>query len=152
MHYAEEKFTDIQAEYKKLVYGYWYATPENEGHIAVDYDWHQYEILDNIDMLKLYTARDGWSELVGVALYVVVNALHHKGYKIADCDTLATGIAHRGRGVARSLLSFAVSELWALDVQEIIHSKRLVLGGEDTLFTQQGFRAIETRYSLKRAN
>lgn len=146
--YDEESLTRIQLEYETLVNGYWYATPENKGHEPVAYDWDQYHLLDNAQLLRLYTARDARDKLVGVALYVVVNTLHHKGYKVADCDTLATAIASRGQGIGKGLLTYAKQRLALEGVKELIHRSRLVFG-EQTLFPSQGFTAIETVYSYK---
>lgn len=146
---AEEKFTFIRDEYRDLVYGYWYATPENKDHVPVDYDWEQYNALDSIGALKLYTARNKADALIGVALYVVVSATHHKGYKVADCDTLATGLHYRGLGIGKALTEYAKTALPLLGVKEIVHRSRHVFGTDKSLFPSLGFTPIETVYSLK---
>lgn len=148
VYYDEESLTTIQLEYETLINGYWYATSENQGHEPVAYDWEQYHILDKAKLLRLYTARDARDKLIGVALYVVVNAMHHKGYKMADCDTLATDLECRGRGIGKGLLTYAKQKLALECVREIMHRSRLVFG-EQTLFPSQGFTAIETVYSYK---
>lgn len=145
----EEKFTFIQNEYRDLVYGYWYATPENKDHEPVDYDWEQYQLLDKVGCLRLYTARNKSDTLIGVALYTVVNATHHKGYKVADCDTLATGLRYRGLGIGKALTEHAKKALPLLGVKEIVHRSRHVFGTDKSLFPSLGFAAIETVYSIK---
>lgn len=148
IYLANENFVRIMDEYRELVYGYWYDTPQNSDHVPVDYDWDQYRILDNAGHLQLFTARDGRDKLVGVSLYVVVNMTHHKGYKIADCDTLGTALAVRGQGIGRKLVIHAVNELPKLGVKEIMHHTRAVFG-EQSLFTSLGFVHSSTMYSLK---
>lgn len=143
-----EKFSRVQDEYRGLVYGYWYATPENKTHTPVEYDWPQYKTLDDAGLLHLFTARDFRDKLVGVALYVVVNALHHKGYTIADCDTLGTRLDCRKLGIGKQLVEYAKVELGNLGVKEILHHTRNVFG-EQTLFPSLGFVSVETTYSFK---
>lgn len=150
MLYKQEVFTDVRYLYEKMVYGYWYATPENKDHVPVDYDWAAYETLDKMGALKLYTARLNNLKLVGVNLYVVINALHHKDHLVANCDTLAVDIAYRGRGIAMELMRVAETDLWAQGVHEIVHTKRCVLGGNDTLFTAHGYEKTEVSYHKKR--
>lgn len=144
----EENFTKTRDEYRALVYGYWYGTTENTNCTPVDYDWQQYKVLDDLGVLKLYTARDYRDRLVGVALYVVVNAMHHRGYTIADCDTLGTRLDYRGLGVGRKLVEFAKVELPKIGVKEILHHTRAIFG-EQSLFQSLGFKPEEFTYSFK---
>lgn len=145
---TEENFTKTKDEYRALVYGYWYGTKENKDSTPVDYDWAQYKLLDDAKVLHLYTARDFRDRLVGVALYVVISAMHHKGYVIADCDTLGTRLEHRGLGIGKQLVEFAKVELAKVGVKEILHHTRAIFG-EQSLFQSLDFKPEEYTYSFK---
>ena len=63
----------------------------------------------------------------------------------AVCNTLATKVGHRGKGIGTKLVKAAESYLKLYHVHRIIHGYRTVYGTEP-LFPKLGFKLIEQLY------
>lgn len=59
-------------------------------------DWDQYAALENIGMLKFFTARDG-SSLIGYIVVIVMSPLTTKGSPVAVLDSVYVAKPYRGK-------------------------------------------------------
>lgn len=156
--YAREVLGGVEPELETLVRAYYAPTKAHEGLPPYRFQWPVYWSAQSHKVLYLATARRGrerWGgasgaahytgPLVGWVLYLVLDHPHHKGLKMADCDTLAVSHHERGRGIGRGLIEHAVPALKAMGASRIVHRHRLVYG-ENALFPKLGFQPVETAY------
>lgn len=145
MQWSSEALTDkLCADISEMVTEYYAQTPAHEGIPPYDFDWPRYQHLDSAGMLMTLTVRDH-GQLVGVALYAITTNPHHKTQLVAECDTLATRLSHRGRGIGRKLCEIAQTSLKDMGVKLIAHRFRTCYT-EKPLFEQLGFTCAERVY------
>lgn len=146
--FSKEPLSQCQEELDKLIHHYWYLAPENKGSTPLNINWSIYKALDATNVLHIYVARDLRDKMLGAALYLVVDAPHHIGHKVAECDTLFTDHNYRGLGIAKKLMKFAEPLLMELGVDELFHRFRLVFSTRP-LFPALGYEPFETVYHKK---
>lgn len=140
-----EPLTDnLCAEITQMITEYYNSTAANVGIPEYDFDWDAYKALDEREMLLVLTVRDH-GQLVGLGLYTVMANPHHKTQLVSECDTLATRLSHRGRGIGRHLCETAQRLLRIRDVKLIAHRYRTCYT-EKPLFEQLGFTCAEHVY------
>jgi GNAT superfamily N-acetyltransferase len=145
MQIAQEQLSDkLCEEITQLVSEYYDKTAASTGIPPYDFDWARYKVLDDAGMLFLLTARDH-GVLVGLVLYAVTTNPHHKTVLVADCDTLATRLSHRKRGIGAMLCEIAFTRLKDMGVKLIAHRFRTCYT-EQPLFEQLGFTCAEHVY------
>lgn len=157
--YAREVLGGVEAELEGLVQDYYDRTPAHEGLPPYRFQWPVYWQAENAKSLLLVTARRDrkrWGgrsgaghytgTLAGWALYLVIGHPHHRGFTVAECDTLAVSPEERGKGIGRGLVEFATPLLRDMKATRIIHRHRLVYG-DNALFPKLGFQPVEVAYS-----
>jgi GNAT superfamily N-acetyltransferase len=145
--FARESFREIQTEYGKFVYEYWDNSPENSGHIPLDFNWDAYTRLDINSVLHLTVGRDD-GKMVAAALYLLTNNIKHRGLMTAHCDTFAVSRDYRGQGLGRQLFAAVEPQLIALGIKEIHNSYREVYHTKP-IFETLGFELMERIYVKK---
>jgi GNAT superfamily N-acetyltransferase len=156
--YAREVLHGVEPELETLVRAYYSPTKAHDGIPAYRFNWPVYWTAQAHKALYLATARRGrerWGgasgaahytgTLVGWVLYLVTDHPHHKGFRVAECDTLAVSHHERGQGIGRGLVEHAEPALKAMGATRIIHRHRLVYG-DNSLFPKLGFRPEEVAY------
>lgn len=142
---ALERLSEILPEVEELwrlhfqeTEGYRHAlgyNPDKEGFLAYD----------RTHMFRLYTARDG-GRLVGQLGFIVFRSRHTQT-RTAGEDFFYVRHEHRGAGVARELMDFALSDLRAEDVDQVTFSDKQPSDLEPFL-KKFGFKFVSKQYSL----
>lgn len=113
----EEQFTDAvidQMENLIMFHG-----AEVEDLDKADPDWGRYRQMNDIGIIRLYTARDE-KKLIGYIVYMVGFHMHHKGLFYAIQDALYVRPDYRVANTARNLLIFSEFKLRELNVMVIM--------------------------------
>lgn len=148
MKYAVERLSsDLINEIMEMLNAYYKATPASTDIPPYDFQWDAYFTLDYTGQLHITTARDA-DKLVGIALYIVTPALHHKSVVMAECDSLSVDHTYRGRGLATDLYTFTEQKLRERGVQFVLNHYRHCYGAKP-VFEKLGFVPWNTVYMKK---
>ena len=110
----------------------------------LEMDWDTYAKLEDLGMLKIFTARDG-STLVGYLWVIVSPNIHSKGNYTA-CDVgLFVANSYRGRSVAVKLIKF-VETCLREDGFKTFHLVGTAEKPIDSLVERMGYNKIETKF------
>ncbi len=149
MQYAEERLTlTNQPELETLVRDYYACTPANTDLPPYAFNWPMYELMQQAGMLMVCTARDSEERLAGFSLYVCMDHLHHMGWHVADCDTLAVDHRRRGQGIGGELLEFSVQQAKLRGAKMVTNRARTCYDAAP-LFEKHGFTLAEQVYMRK---
>ncbi len=145
----QEILTEPLSQEMLAIYQDYYARSKGrEGVPPLDFRWEVFYQLQDLGLFRVYTAREN-GKLLGVAMYVVTEHLHYKGYMVADCDGLSVHLDARGRGIGRQLVDFAADELKEQGVNVMAHRARMVYD-ETPLFEKlPEFQMVEKVYTRK---
>jgi len=131
-------------ELDALWHGYYASTPAHTDIPPYDFNWPMFLQLQANDALLVLTAREN-GELVGTALYIVMEHLHHRGFRIAVCDTLAVSKDHRGKGIGKALLRASEDALKSHEVKLMINGYRTCYNTKP-VFEDVGMQVWEHSY------
>lgn len=110
-------------------------------------NWQSYVDFEKQNMLLLVTACEG-DELAGFVLYLLYVHPHHPDAHIAHCTFLIVSPGHRGKGLGRKLIEYAVPILRDRKCTHIMHGRRMVYDVEP-LFPKLGFVKFEESYVME---
>lgn len=143
MRYAAEELDLANAaEIEALVQRYYACTPAHTGLPEYDFNWQAYLAAQGAGQLAMLTAREDNGTLCGVALYLLMEHPHHRGWVGAECDTLSVDHTKRGEGIGRNLVQAAEGMLKARGVNFMLHRYRTCYQTEP-LFPKLGFAHTE---------
>lgn len=146
IEYQEELISDLVDELKPLLEEHWQELAVNKEERPLDVDWDNYINLNNLGLMKIYTARKE-GELVGYATFVVTTNLHYRTWKCATCDVYFVNPLYRKSGVGTEFFKEIVEWLRTYNVHSIyVHDK--LSKSHSKLFTALGFKAIEQTYEM----
>ena len=144
-----EVLTEPLSKEMMAIYQDYYARSKaSEGMPPLDFRWEVFFQLQDLGMFRVYTAREN-GKLLGVAMYVVTEHLHHRGWMVADCDGLSVHLDARGRGIGRLLVNFAADDLKEAGVQIMAHRARAVYDDVPLFEKLPEFKLIEKVYARK---
>lgn len=107
-----------------------------------------YEKIEDVGMLKLFTARDG-ETLVGYAIFLVSPHLHYSSMLFAQQDVMFMDKAHRGIGAYR-FMNWIDEVLAEMGVEVVIRSVH-VRNDYSRALMKIGYEKIETGF-MRRLN
>ena len=110
----------------------------------LEMDWDTYAKLEDLSMLKIFTARDG-STLVGYLWVIVSPNIHSKGNYTACDDGLFVSKECRGASVAKDLIRFTEKCLKE-DGLKVFHIVGTAEKPIDALMKRMGYSAVETKF------
>lgn len=134
----------LRDDMHRLIRAYYSATPAHTGLPEYNFNWPLYEAMEKSGQLLVLTARDAGA-LIGFAIYVVTEHPHHRGWQIAECDTIAVAHTARGQGIGRTLLEAALGILKNLGVKTVAQRYRTCYN-TTPLFSELGFTCAEHVY------
>lgn len=145
----QEDLTEELAEEAFAIFEDYYARSKaGEGMPPLKFKWVVYFNLQNIGLLRVYTARED-GKLLGVNFYVCMDHLHHDDFKVADCVGLSVHLDARGKSVGRKLVDFASEKLKAEGVHAQVHKAKTLYEDKPLFERLPGFTLIEKAYLRK---
>lgn len=142
----QESIEGLWPELWPLLYAHWKeiaAWPD----ILLDPDREAYEALDEVGMLRIYTARDG-VRLVGYAAYILREHLHYRSSMQAVQDVLFLDKDYRLGGLGMRLMKYADEELAKAGAQVIFHHTK-VAHDFGPLLERMGYKLVEKVYARR---
>ena len=110
----------------------------------LDMDWDTYRQLEDMNLLKIFTARDN-KILVGYLWVIVSPNIHSKGSFVAADDGLFVAKSHRRDYVAINLIKF-VEKCLKEDGFKVFHISGTEENPIDSLMNRMGYDKIEIKY------
>ena len=107
-------------------------------------NWNLYKRLEQDGNILLITAIDD-KQLIGFAMYVTYVHPHHPDGKLGHCMFLIVPPQHRGKGLGKALVEYAMPQLKARGCTHILHNRRMAYDVVP-LFPKLGFEKIEESY------
>ena len=124
-----------------------YQSDEIKGHMPpIATVWSALKKIEQDGMLVTLGAVDDTGALLGYAIYLLFDHMHHRGVMFGACDILAVDKECRGVGIAKALVERAEIVLRELGVNYMTHGFRHVYKDKTPLFEKLGFKAEETTY------
>ena len=119
MKFAEEKVTkELLEEVKPLITKHWNEIAHYKD-VPLDPDYDLYLKMQEMGLLRSYSARDTDNKLIGYAVYFVKGHAHYKSTLFAQEDIIYVDPERRGMGLF--LLKYADEELKKIGVKVVTH-------------------------------
>jgi GNAT superfamily N-acetyltransferase len=144
MQYKQEFLLDVKDEVVLLIQDHFDEVYPARKVFKFDMDWDLYSQLENLGLLKIFTARDDGS-LVGYLFVVLSPNLHSKGSMLACDDGLYVAKSHRGKSVAKDLVCFTEHCL-KKDGVKVFHIVGTTEKPIDSLVKRMGYVKVETKF------
>lgn len=142
--YQQEFLDDVRGEVESLIQSHFSEVYPMRNVCEWDMDWDAYDKLEELGMVKIFTARVK-SDLVGYLWVLISPNLHSKGSVLACDDGLFVSDTHRGQSVAKDLISFTEKCLKE-DGIKVLHIVGTTEKPIDALVERMGYTAIETKF------
>jgi hypothetical protein len=145
MDFAIENLAKVRREIEPLLMEHWNEIALNKDIIKLNPDWREYARLDELNALRIYTARkDG--ELMGYFVIMVSRSLHYKDHLFANNDIVFLTKPARKGLTGLKLVKFAMESLKAEGVTKL-HINTKTHQPFDPIMERLGFEEIETVFS-----
>lgn len=145
MNYQIESIKDLKDELQPLIEKHWEEIALNQDKIKLNPDWDTYYKIEDLGMLKCYTARVD-STLVGYFFVIVNNHLHYADTSMAMCDVLYIAPESRKGRAATALIKFAERNLKESGTS-VLYMNTKDHAPFDNLLIKLGFSLAERTYS-----
>lgn len=119
------------------------AYPSRET-FSLDMDWDMYAKLEDMGLVKIFTARDN-DKLVGYLWVILSPNLHSKGTTVASDDGLFVSKEYRGKQVAQDLIRFT-EQCLREDGLKVFYISGTHENPIEPLMNRMGYSPIETKY------
>ena len=116
MKLQQEKMSDCIDEMIPLLQDHYSEIARNQDFVELDPNYDQYQLLDESDMLHVFTARDG-GKLIGYVVTFLAPNLHYKTTNFGLIDILFLKKEYRGRMVGYKMIKSAEESLKTIGVQ-----------------------------------
>lgn len=145
MKFAIENLAKVRREIEPLLMEHWNEIALNKDIIKLNPDWREYARLDELNALRIYTARkDG--ELMGYFVIMVSRSLHYKDHLFANNDIVFLTKPARKGLTGLKLVKFAMESLKAEGITKL-HINTKTHQPFDPIMERLGFEEIETVFS-----
>ena len=144
--YQVEPMSTCLDEMKPLLYASWVEL--EDGEYELDPDYEGYQSLEDLGLLRIFTARSASGKLVGYMLIMINNHMHHKTVKYAMSDLIYVTPEYRDGKAAVGLIEYAKKNLKTDGVKRLI----IVMKVEHKfkkLLRYLSFRPIEQLWEIK---
>lgn len=143
--YQQESLATCKEDAAPLLEKHWEEIALNKDTIKLNPDWDAYADLEDVDILRVFTARDG-DKLVGYFVTFVKAHLHYKDHLFAYNDILFLSKDYRKGYTGAKLMKFAEKCLKQDGVSVlVVNTKRH--RPFDVLLKWLGYTHIENLYS-----
>jgi GNAT superfamily N-acetyltransferase len=144
LYVTQENVENCWEVLDKLVRDYYATTVASDDLPPLDWNWPMFVELQAQRALVLIVCREE-GLIVGFLIYFVAYHPHHQRVLCAQCDTLATRVDRRGKGIGKKLIEFGEKLLKARGVQMVAHNYRTCYDAEP-LFPKIGYKLEEHSY------
>ena len=145
MQFALENLVSVRREIEPLLKEHYDEIALNKDKIKLNPDWASYARLDNLNALRVYTARKD-KVLQGYFVVIVSKSLHYQDHLFANNDVIFLNKTARKGATGLKLIKFASDSLKAEGITKLhVNTKNHQPFG--VILERQGFEAIETVYS-----
>jgi len=145
MNYQEERFGNIVSELEPLLHEHWLELALNQDVRPLDVDYETYTQLNDIGILRVFTARDLQGKLAGYFSCLLAKNLHYKSWFYALTDVYYLRPEYRNKQIGKQF--FREIENWlkghgvkSLIVQDKIHKSH------ESFFIKLGYTLTEQNY------
>ena len=143
--YQQESLVTVKEEARPLLEKHWEEIALNKDKIKLNPDWDAYANLEDVGILKIFTARDE-GKLVGYFVVFVNRHIHYKDHLFAYNDILFLDADYRKGFTGPKLMKFAEKCLKEDGVTAVVvNTKRHK--PFDVLLKWLGYKHIENLYS-----
>lgn len=142
--YQQEFLDNVRGSVEDLIQSHFSEVYPMRDVCDWDMDWDAYEKLEELGMLKIFTARDDGS-LIGYLWVILSPNLHSRGSVLACDDGLYVARTHRGQAVAKELIQFTERCLKEDGIKtfHIVGTTEKPING---LMERMGYTKIETKF------
>lgn len=142
--YQQEFLESVRGEVEVLIQNHFDEVYPARDSFDCNMDWDMYEKLEQIGLLKIFTARIE-KELIGYLWVILSPNIHSKGSMLACDDGLYVDKSYRGKSVAKDLIRLTEKCLKedGLKVFNIVGTTEKPI---DALVKRMGYTAIETKF------
>lgn len=143
--YEEEAIEDIIEDIKPILNKHWEELANNKEirPLAVDFD--KYIKLNQLGTMKLFTARDENTKLIGYFTFYISNNLHYKDWKYASCDVYYLDPSYRSKGIGKEFVSEMENWLRSLGVKSVVTQDK-VTHSHAKFWNKLGYNLVEQTY------
>ena len=142
--YQQEFLYSVRGDVENLIQDHYNEVYPVRNVFDWDMDWDAYEKLEEAEMLKIFTARDG-KNLVGYLWVLLTPNLHSKGSVLACDDGLFVAETHRGKTVAKELIKFT-EDCLREDGLKVFHIVGTTEKPINSFMKRMGYTEIETKF------
>lgn len=103
---AHECLANVKEDIVPLLDKHWAETEPNQDTIPLDPDWNEYALLDQMGILRIFTARQG-RDLIGYCVVMMSKSIHHKDHLFASTDVIYVKPEFRKSTTGAELIKFA---------------------------------------------
>lgn len=146
MKFALENLAKVRREIEPLLKQHYDEIALNKDIIKLNPDWEGYARLDNINALRVYTARKN-DELVGYFVVIVSKSLHYRDHLFANNDIIFLAKSARKGLTGVKLIKYAIESLAAEGITKL-HINTKAHQPFDAILERLNFEEIERVYSL----
>lgn len=146
MEFALENLAKVRREIEPLIDEHWQEIALDKEIIKLNPDWEGYARLDNINALRVYTARKD-DKLVGYFVVIVSKSLHYRDHLFANNDIIFLTKAARKGLTGVKLIKYAIDSLAAEGISKL-HINTKAHQPFDAILERLNFEEIERVYSL----
>ncbi len=143
--FATESFAKAKLDIRPLLEKHWKEVAHYQD-IPLDVDWARYAALDEVGILKIFTARSDMGQLLGYAIFVVQTNMHYRKSLQAMQDVLFISEQHRGFG--RKFIEWCDDQLRDDGVQAVYHHVK-VSHNFGPLLERMGYELIDRIYGRR---
>jgi len=144
INYTQEFLSDVKDEVVFLIQDHFNEVYPVREVFELDMDWDLYGQLENLGLLKIFTARDD-GRLVGYLWVILSPNLHSRGSMLACDDGLYVAKSYRGQAVAKDLVRFTERCLKE-DGIKVFHIVGTTEKPIDSFVKRMGYTEIETKF------
>lgn len=103
---AHECLSNVKEDIIPLLDKHWSETEPNQDTIPLDPDWNEYALLDQMGILRIFTARQD-TDLIGYCVVMMSKSIHHKDHLFASTDVIYVKPKFRKSTTGAELIKFA---------------------------------------------
>lgn len=145
MQYQEEKIADILTELAPILEMHWEELANNKEVRMLNVAYDTYIKLNELGLIRIFTARDDYNLLVGYFCFCIAPNLHYQHWLHADVDVYYIHPEYRTGGVGSEMVGKVEEWLKSLGVNMVSMMDK-IHHSHEKFFTRLGYKQVERIY------